>query len=354
MSVPSKRRRAFSSPQRPCRCESLSSQARAASVAASVVTEAQTAQQDSLHSPLVSVENRLRQLEASFRAQSAAELESSQEQQSTPDSASDLEGDFVQLERSWQAQTQASTSGRSRDVNSAVPFTSRRYQKRSSSRSIRRSSRVYAASTRRNRPQSQGVIAEVPSSRCPDSQYCAIIRERLQSEKQRNRISRCVLPFWPASFIGCSAYLFPCMAVAAGEQMHVLLHLAKQAAILFTDMMLLLFPRSLAEADAVSMFLYNLGDSSLLTRSEEGHLSRICQRGCTVDSVTASLTNELQREPTGDELANALPDELHGMSAEALHQVRSILYIAATIKSCSKCYADCASDCPQTLVNAWL
>jgi len=102
------------------------------------------------------------------------------------------------------------------------------------------------------------------------------------------------------------------------------------------------------------MFLYNLGDSSLLTRSEEGRLSRICQRGCTVDSVTASLTNELQREPTGDELANALPDELHGMSAEALHQVRSILYIAATIKSCSKCYADCASNCPQTLVNAWL
>ena len=88
--------------------------------------------------------------------------------------------------------------------------------------------------------------------------------------------------------------------------------------------MLLLVSRSLAEADAVSMFLYDLGDSSLLTRSEEGRLSRICQRGCTVDTVKASLTNELQREPTGIELGNALPDELHGMSAEALHQVRSV------------------------------
>ena len=208
LSVPSKRRRAFSSPQRPCCCDPLNSQARAASVAASVVTEAQTEQQDSLHSPLVSAENRLRQLEASFRAQSAAELESSQEQQSTPGSASELEGDFVQLERSWQAQTQASTSGRSRDVNSAVPFTSRRYQKRSSSRSIRRSSRVYAASTRRNRPQSQGVIAEVQSSRCPDSQYCAIIRERLQIEKQSNRISRSV--FVRAACLACKLHRLFC------------------------------------------------------------------------------------------------------------------------------------------------
>lgn len=236
LSVPSKRRRAFSSPQRPCRCDSLSSQARAASVAASVVTEAQTAQQDTLQSPPVSVENRLRQLEASFRAQSAAELESSQEQQSTPGSTSDLEGDFVQLERSWQAQTQASTSGRGRDVNSAVPFTSRRYQKLSSSRSIRRSSRVYAASTRRNRPQSQGVIAEVQSSRCPDSQYCAIIRERLQIEKQNNRISRYV--FVRAAFLACKLHrlfcisFLTCVAVAASEQTHLLIHLAKQAAIL--------------------------------------------------------------------------------------------------------------------------
>ena len=43
-----------------------------------------------------------------------------------------------------------------------------------------------------------------------------------------------------------------------------------------------------------------------------------------MDAVKASLTNELQREPTGVELGNALPDELHGMSAEALHQVRSV------------------------------
>ncbi|DBA84851.1 TPA: hypothetical protein ACH3X1_005876 [Trebouxia sp. C0004] len=206
LSVPSKRLRAFSSPQRPCRCESLSSQARAASVAASAVTDAQTEQQASPHSPLVSIENRLRQLEANFRAQSAAELESSQEQASTPDSVLDLEGHFVQLERSWQAQTQASTSGRSRDVNSAVPFTSlsRPYQKRSSSRSTRRSSRVYAASTRRKRPQSQGVLAEVQSSQCPDSQYCAIIRQRLQIEKQSNRISRSV--FVRAACLACKLH----------------------------------------------------------------------------------------------------------------------------------------------------
>ena len=92
LSVPLKRRRAFSSPHRPCRCSSLTSRAGAASVAASVVVEAQPEQQDLVYSPRVSVDNRLRQLEASFRAQSAAELESSQEQLSASDGGSDLEG----------------------------------------------------------------------------------------------------------------------------------------------------------------------------------------------------------------------------------------------------------------------
>ena len=97
------------------------------------------------------------------------------------------------------------------------------------------------------------------------------------------------------------------------------------------------------------MFLYDLGDSSLLTRSEEGRLSRICQRGCTVDSVKASLTNELQREPTGIELANALPDELHGMSAEALHQVRSVSVLQRYQDVTHTVCIYTASNCPRNL-----
>ena len=70
------------------------------------------------------------------------------------------------------------------------------------------------------------------------------------------------------------------------------------------------------------MFLYDLGDSSLLSRAEEGQLSRIYQKGCTVEAVTTLLTGQLQREPTHAELADALTDELHGISAADVQQVR--------------------------------
>lgn len=349
LSVPLKRRRAFSSPHRPCRCSSLTSRAGAASVAASVVVEAQPEQQDLVYSPRVSVDNRLRQLEASFRAQSAAELESSQEQLSASDGGSDLEGNFVQLERSWQAQTEASTSGRQGDANSVVPFRSRQYQQRSSSRSKRRSSRLYAAATRRNQSQSHGVPAMIqpqPSS-CPDSHYCAVLRNRLQIERQKNRVSRsgymyAVKHTYSArpsmSHVNCRALLRTVqhMRHICSEIWHVHSQQAGRCVINLDHPHALLYLcfRSLAQADAISMFLFNLGDSSLLNRSEEGQLSRIFQKGCTVDSVGASLTQQLNRPPTEAELADALPDELHGLTAEEVHQASKPLFVFSINLTC--------------------
>ena len=188
LSVPLKRQRAFSSPGRLCRCASLSSQARQAFAAASVVAQPRTEQQNAVCTSLLSADDQLSQLEASYQAQSAAELEGSEGQPSTSDC---IEGDFVQLERSWQAQAEASTSGRSSDANSSIPYASRPYQRHANSRSTRRSSRLYAASTRRNQSQSHGVEeVQAQPSGCPDSQYCAVIRGRLQIEKHKRRVSR--------------------------------------------------------------------------------------------------------------------------------------------------------------------
>ena len=75
----------------------------------------------------------------------------------------------------------------------------------------------------------------------------------------------------------------------------------------------------------MSMFLYDLGDSSLLTRSEEGQLSTIYQKGFTVEIATNRLTQQLHREPTHAELADALTGELQGLSAEALYQVSLVV-----------------------------
>ena len=189
LSLPQKRRRAFSSLNKTS--ASLASQAGKATVAASVA-QVQTKHQNPVCSPLLCVEDRLRQLEASYQAQPAAELQTSNEQQpaSTSDSASSIQGDFVQLERIWRAQAKPSSSGRSSDLNSAVTFASRAYQRRPNTRSKRRSSRLYAASTRRHQAQGQGVEAKSQPSGCPDSQYLAVIRERLQLERQKSRVSR--------------------------------------------------------------------------------------------------------------------------------------------------------------------
>ncbi len=335
LSVPLKRRRAFSSPGRPCRCASLSSQARQAIAAASIIAEAQTEHKSIGVSPLLSVDDRLRQLEASYKAQSAAEAEFSSEQLSTSDCFSDVEDDFVQLERSWQAQTQASTSGRGSEANSAVPFASRAYQSHANIRSKRRSSRLYAASTRRNQSPSQGAVAEMQHepSRCPDSLYCAALRARLQAEKQKRRVSRSghqsilVLPAC-APLIGTTLIVFTCYwnITVAPKCTETILAGHDIAARLVLHAMFGCH-RSLAEADAVSMFLYDLGDSSLLSRDEEGHLSRIYQKGFALEAVATTLTQQLQREPTQAELADALTDELHGMSASEMQHVRPSAFL---------------------------
>ena len=190
-SLPLKRHRPFSSPRRSGSCVLTNAQARPAAVAASVVADtARTNQQTSPTSSQPGVDDRLRQLEASYKAQSAAELMQIELQPRSLDASSDTEGTFTQLERSWQAQAEASTSGRS-SAQSSASFAARFPSRTSNIRSNRRSSRLYAASTRRNQPQDQGVARPVQTvTGCPDTQFCSVIRERLKREKQTRRISR--------------------------------------------------------------------------------------------------------------------------------------------------------------------
>ena len=69
------------------------------------------------------------------------------------------------------------------------------------------------------------------------------------------------------------------------------------------------------------MFLYDLGDSTILTREEEGRLSNIFQKGLALETIEAALWDQLQRAPTPAELADALTGNLHGLSKGQLHQV---------------------------------
>ena len=64
--------------------------------------------------------------------------------------------------------------------------------------------------------------------------------------------------------------------------------------------------RSLAEADAVSMFLYDLGDATLLSRQQEGQLSKIYQKGVAQEDAITQLVQDLDRDPTGGELVQHL------------------------------------------------
>ena len=188
LSLPVKRHSPFSSPQRSGSCVLASSQARpVASVAAVLADKERADQRDSGSSS--SVQDRLRQLEASYKASSAAELEHIQLQSQLSDTPSDKEGTFTKLERSWQAQAEASTSGRSSASDSTATFIARLCAKGSNNRSKRRSSRLYAASTRRNHAQNQGVAAPEIDG-CPDTVFCAAIRDRLKTEKHQHRISR--------------------------------------------------------------------------------------------------------------------------------------------------------------------
>lgn len=191
-SLPLKRHRSFSTPRRSGECVLVNAQARPVAAAASVVADTvRTNQQAPPTSSKPSVDDRLRQLEASYKAQSAAELMQIELQPRSLDASSDAEGTFPQLERSWQAQAEASTSGRSSGSQLPASFAARFPSRTSNTRSNRRSSRLYAASTRRNQPQDQGVARPVQTiTGCPDTQFCSVIRERLKREKQTRRISR--------------------------------------------------------------------------------------------------------------------------------------------------------------------
>lgn len=206
-SLPLKRHRPFSGPRRSGSCVLTNAQARPAAVAASVVADTvKTNQQTSSTSSQPGVDDRLRQLEASYKAQSAAELMQIELQPRSLDASSDTEETFTQLERSWQAQAEASTSGRSSGSQSSASFAARFPSRNSNTRSNRRSSRLYAASTRRYQPQEQGVARPAQTGTgCPDTQFCSVIRERLNREKHTHRLSRsehlqlhntAYTPFW--------------------------------------------------------------------------------------------------------------------------------------------------------------
>ena len=188
-SLPLKRHRPFSSPRRSGSCVLANAQARPVATASVVSDTAIRNQQTSATASQPSVDDRLRQLEASYKAQSAAELMHVEVQ---PRSL-DAEGTFTQLERSWQAQAEASTSGRSNGSPSSASFAARLPSRKSNTRTNRRSSRLYAASTRRNQLQNQGVARPVQIRiGCPDTQFCALIRKRLKREKHTRRISKSV------------------------------------------------------------------------------------------------------------------------------------------------------------------
>lgn len=189
LSLPVKGHRPFSSPQRSDSCVLASSQAQPVALVAAVLADKVRADQRHSESSS-SVQDRLRQLEASYKAQSAAELEHIQSQSQRSDVPSDKQGTFSQLERSWQAQSEASTSGRSSASDSTATFIARLCSKGCNNRSKRRSSRLYASSTRRNHAQHQGIAVPDGIHGCPDTQFCAAIRSRLAKEKHQHRISR--------------------------------------------------------------------------------------------------------------------------------------------------------------------
>ena len=54
------------------------------------------------------------------------------------------------------------------------------------------------------------------------------------------------------------------------------------------------------------MFLYNLGDATLLSRQQEGQLSKIYQKGIAQEDAVAQLAQELDRVPSETELLQHL------------------------------------------------
>lgn len=184
-SLPLRHHRPSSSPRRSGSCVLVNSQARSTALAATVTADTVRTDQALVSSPLPTADDRLRQLEASYKAQSAAELLHVEMQPRGLDASSD-----THFETSWQAQAEASTSGRS-SPHSSASFVARLCSRKPNSRSHRRSSRVCAASARRNQSQDQGVERTPQSTPgCPDTQFCKVIADRLKKEKQTRRISR--------------------------------------------------------------------------------------------------------------------------------------------------------------------
>ena len=54
------------------------------------------------------------------------------------------------------------------------------------------------------------------------------------------------------------------------------------------------------------MFLYNLGDATLLSRQQEGRLSKIYQKGIAQEDAAAQLAQDLTRVPSEAELLQHL------------------------------------------------
>lgn len=54
------------------------------------------------------------------------------------------------------------------------------------------------------------------------------------------------------------------------------------------------------------MFLYDLGDATLLSRQQEGQLSKIYQKGIAQEDAISQLVQDLGRDPTEGELVQHL------------------------------------------------
>lgn len=125
-----------------------------------------------------------RQLEASYLAQSADEVDVRHPPATTSDSEPLSAEDYAQLERSWQTY-QASTSGRSNVADSPVVLPGGKSARRQNRRSTQRLNRLYTASTHQSSEDQQPVRQQ-----CPDAQFCATLRQQLETEKAKRRISR--------------------------------------------------------------------------------------------------------------------------------------------------------------------
>ena len=178
------KRRCFTT-RRPERCTTIRSQSPTSIVAAAIAARAEqgTPQLAQQAQPQLRNADLQRQLEASYLARSADELDVSQPQPSTADSENQTAEDYARLERSWQVE-QASTSGRNASFSSALPALPHKSARRRNSRTKRRLGRLYApvASTLTEQ-QTQNIA-------CPDAQFCSTIRQQLECEQAKRRVSR--------------------------------------------------------------------------------------------------------------------------------------------------------------------